>query len=163
MNRQTNPSGGIGKWKDIYGIFERTISCEGISAGLKVVLEKFRLIAPDDEQTYQLWNKEFKAMELDMEYENLATQFIFEYYMDALWGKSLYVNVVKMLVFLIMIKVLEMLEYHEKKELTIEDRVTVIVTVSRAVRHTELLELLAEHIVENNERMRFLELISVLD
>ncbi|MCM1065281.1 MAG: flagellin lysine-N-methylase [Eubacterium sp.] len=160
---RTNPFAGALKWNWIYSLFESLVSCKGLHAGERNVLEKFRTIDPEDEQTYQMWNSEFKSLDLDIEYENIAVQCIFEYYMDALKGRSLYVNVTKMLVFLLLVRTLEVIGYHTKKELTVTDKTLIIAKISEVVEHSKILEVLAENIVNRNDQMEILRMIGMFN
>lgn len=162
-DRQANPLAGEGKWNSIYRLFEILVSCKGLHAGERTVLEKFRSIAPDDEQTYQAWNEEFKSLGLDVEYENMAVQCMFEYYMDALKGKSLYANVGKMLIFLILVRSLEVISCHMEKEFTVAHRTLIIAKISEVVEHSELLEVLVKNIVDSNEQRKLFLMTGVFD
>lgn len=157
--RQIDLREKTGKWKSLYTIFEALGTSN--SACETAVPDSFRLIAKDDEQTYRMWNEEYRKLDLDIEYENLAVQCIFEYYMDALQGKPLYVNVVKMLLFLVLIRTLEVIAYHEKKELTVESRTLIIARVSRIMEHTQRLENIAADIVQNNAREQLFQIVSI--
>ncbi|MDE5893154.1 MAG: flagellin lysine-N-methylase [Acetatifactor sp.] len=159
---QVNPLEGRESWRFIYSLFEHIFSDKNASAGQETFEDRFRSIGAEDERTYQEWNNEFKSMDLNIEYENLTVQFIFEYYMDALKGESLYINVVKMLVLLILIRTQEVIEYHLKRELSVEDKALIIANTSEMMEHSNMLETLAEEIVKRNEKEMLFVLLGAL-
>ena len=160
---QTNPP-EVRKWRFIYSLFETVnLQIRNLSEEKKKTLEKFQYIAPDDEQTYQMCNRKFKKLELDIEYENIAVQCVYEYFIDALNGKSLYINMMKMYVLLILIRTIEVLDYHMKGELTVGDRAAVIAKVSKIMEHSGRLEDLAENIVYNNDKTKIHQMAYIFD
>lgn len=148
-----------GKWRFLYTIFEALGL--GNLARETAVSDSFRLIAKEDEQTYRMWNEDFQQLDLDMEYENLALQCMFLYYMEALHGENLSVNVVKMLIFLVLVRTLEVIAYHEKKELTVESRTLIIASVSRIMEHTQRMKIMAADLVQNNAREQLFQIVNI--
>ena len=160
---EINPLSGLAKWTFVYRLM-KTITLQGINlTEMKILREKYSSLTADDEETYSLWNEEFKAMDHDLEYENVAVQCIFEYYMDTLKGKSLYINVVKLFIMLILIQTFEVIDNHIKGRLTIEDRSLIVAQVSRVVEHSNILENAAKNIVDNNAREALYKMICVFD
>ena len=103
---------------------------------LRNYIEKCSLIPDKDEEKYRIWNEKFNQLDLDIEYENLAVQLVFECYMDALNGKSLYVNLIKLLLLLIMIRTQQLLSYNVDEKLSKEDRISIISKMSRSMAHS---------------------------
>lgn len=161
--RQVNPLSGLQKWTFIYKLLETTTLKGRDLAEMKILREKYSSLTEDDEETYRMWNEEFRARDHDLEYENVAVQCVFEYYMDALRGKSLYINIVKLFIMLILIRTFEVIDQHMKGYLTIEDRSLVMAQVSRMVEHSSILDSVAGQIVNGNEREALYKMICVFD
>lgn len=101
-------------------------------------------------ETYKMWLDEFRNIEVNTEFENLAVEFIFEYYMEALKGGSLLTNIIKMCLLLLAIRTCEIIIYHKKGELTENDKVLIVSKVSRAMEHTPMLDIIAKEMLKNN-------------
>lgn len=111
---------------------------------------------------YETWVDEFRIIEIDTELENLAVEFVFEYFMEALKGNDLLLNITKMCLLLIMIRTCEILTYHKKGELLENDKVTIISKISRTMEHTPILDIIAREMLEKNTKEVFYQLALLL-
>lgn len=148
--------------KLILSIFNLLENGQGIDRKSQELLKKIHVFSQEDEQKYRMWSEAFAKQEKDVEWEHIAVQLIFEYYMDVLKGNSIIVNVVKMLLFLIIARVLEVIEFQKNKRLTLEQKRDLIAQVSRLLEHSKALELVATYIVEGNSTEQLFQLLYCL-
>lgn len=111
---------------------------------------------------YEAWNAEYRMIEVSTEAENMAVEFIFEYYMDALKGENLFANVIKMCLLLLMIRTCEIVMYHKNGELLEEDKVRIVSKISKTMEHTPILEMVAKDMLSNNPKEVFYQLALLL-
>ena len=112
--------------------------------------------------TYNIWKDKYKKIEIIQEKENLAVQFIFEYFMDALNNKSLYKSLAKMYVMLTYIEIFEVLFYKKKGKLSAEDRIKIITEVSRIMEHTVILDCICDEFMEENPTLNLIRLLNCI-
>ena len=121
-----------------------------------------KAISELNETMYQEWLDKYQELSLDIEFENLAVQFTFEYFMDALKGKSLYHNVLKLFLLQTYIKAQQVFIYGIKGSLSEEDRIAVISQTSRIFEHSKHLDFLVDKIMEDKSKMDFIKLLFCL-
>lgn len=139
------------EWSFIYPLLEEIDRITAVLPERKIPVEAYKLIAKEDEGKYVKWNLSYGNITDETEYENLAVNFIFEYFMDALNGKNLFENIVKMVLLLITIKTYAMLEYNRQGDLKECEKIMLISGISRLMEHTHLLDIIAERLIKNNE------------
>ena len=115
-----------------------------------------------DAATYDTWKRKYKKIERIQEKENLAVQFMFEYFMDALNKKSLYNNLSKMYVMMVYIEIFETYVYNQTGELSGDDRIKIISEISRIMEHTYLLDCICDELMEENHTMNLIRLLSCI-
>lgn len=120
------------------------------------------VVLPEGEDELNCWRADFREQALDeSEYEKIAIQLAFEYYMNALDGVRLDLNIVKILIFLILLHSQEMQTW-EKGELTKEKRIQLISRLSRLLEHSAMFDTIADNIVRANDREKLYGLLLVL-
>ena len=154
------PQGCLGL---ILSIFEILENSQGLEKQSEELLKKIHVFSKEDEEKYQMWSEAFSRSTQDMEWEHMAVQLIFEYYMDVLKGNSLLMNVVKMLLFLIFVRMLEMIEFQTKGEMVMEQKRELIAQVSRMMEHSKALDILASYLVEGNATEQLYQLLYCLN
>lgn len=92
------------------------------------------------EKKYKEWKKKYKELQLQSEYEKIAIHIIIEYYMDALKGKSLFHVMIKLFLFHLYIEFFQLYIYNITGNLSKEDRIYIIVSISRMFEHSYFLE-----------------------
>ena len=112
---------------------------------------KYIVLEETDEETYRRWSEHFKNVEIETEFENLAVEFIFEYYMDALKGKNLFLNVLKMVLFLVLARACEVTHYNVYEQLSEKDKIAIVSKLSRVMEHSAMLDLYADELIAKNE------------
>ena len=146
----------------IISIFNLLENGQGLERKSQELLKNIHVFSQEDEQKYRMWSEDFAKQEQDVEWEHLAVQLTFEYYMDVLKGNSITVNVVKMLIFLIIARVLEVIEFQKNKRLILEQKRDLIAQVSRMLEHSKALELVATYIVDGNSTEQLFQLLYCL-
>ena len=141
----------VGCWNVVYDIMERIEKTKNINAKRKAFLLKYKILEKTEENAYYEWLNRFKEIEEETEFENLAVEFVFEYYMDALQGKNLFSNVIKMVLLLVLIRAYEVLHYNAHGELTEDNKIELVSKISRVMEHTHLLKEMAEGLLESNK------------
>lgn len=126
------------------------------------VMKSFtRVNLPTDEANLLQWMEDFKYNGRDeSEYEKIATQLAFEYYMNALNGVALDINIVKILVYLILLQTQEMYIAHQGSLLK-EDRILLISKLSRVLEHSSMFDVIANSLLKANSRESLYGLLSI--
>lgn len=127
------------------------------------VMKSFdRVNLPSDETELCRWMEDFRNEGRDeTEYEKIATQLSFEYYMNALKGVSLDVHIIKILIYLVLLQTQEM--YIMKQgDLTKQDRIRLISKLSRVLEHSNVLDFIVENMLKANPRKNMYGLLSIL-
>lgn len=140
-----------GCWSVVHDIVGWFGKIENISKEQKDFLAKSNILNTIDGNTYYDWLKHFRGIEEDTEFENLAVEFIFEYYMEALQGESLFFNVTKMVLLLVAIRTFEVIHYNLESEFTIEKKIEIVSKLSRIMEHTQLLDEMVKELMTNNK------------
>lgn len=140
-----------GRWKLIYSMLKGIENATKLPREAQQFLVNYIVLDEMDEETYCYWSEQFKSVEIETEFENLAVEFIFEYYMDALNGSDLFKNVLKMALFLVLTRVFEVTHYNIQKEITEKDKIQIVSKLSRVMEHSEMLELYADELITKNE------------
>lgn len=115
-----------------------------------------------NESTYNVWKNKYKKIEVNREKENLAVQFIFEYFMDALNKKSLFNSLAKMYVMQAYIEIFEVYFYKKKGKLSAEDRIKIITEISRIMEHTVILDCICDEFMEENPTLNLIRLLNCI-
>ena len=162
MKLPINMNSVHGCWGIIYSLFEQIESlCQDLG-DKKEFFSKYKALHKDEEETYREWNLRFKEILDQSEYEKLAVAFVFEYYMDALKEKDLFLNIVKMALLLVLIMTYELIDYNTQGKLTKEQKILTISKISRAMEHSTLLDIVAENLIKSNEQIQFYVLAYLL-
>lgn len=143
-------------------LYDYILQYKDATEGMDAMLSNFPDLHQIDEETYRVWNEKFHALDLEIEYENLAVQFIFEYYMDALQGKSLHISTTKMLLLFILIRIQEMAAYNLSGTLDKQQQIAIISKTSRVMENSALLTMLSENLVRSNSGAALFELVDCL-
>lgn len=148
-------------WEMIYSLLQE-IDNMSVSLGEKrAPLQTYKTLEVSEE-TYGQCREKFLLSENEVELENLAVSFVFEYYMDALKGKSLMANMVKMTLLLLEIRTAEIVEYNKRGDLPEAEKVLIISKICRCMENTELLDIVARRMTDNNSSEQLLELAYLL-
>lgn len=67
-----------GTWKVIYSLFEQIEQWTAKIPQNRYQLIDYRIIKKQEEERYQSWLENYRKIEKEIEYENLAVEFIFE-------------------------------------------------------------------------------------
>lgn len=162
MKLPINMNSVRGCWGIIYSLFEQIeCLCEDLK-DKKEFFSKYKVLNKDEDETYRNWNLRFNEIADESEYEKLSVAFVFEYYMDALKGKDLFLNIVKMVLLLILIRTHELIDYNTQGKLTKEEKILTISKISRAMEHSTLLDTIAENLMKSNEQIKFYVLAYLL-
>lgn len=140
-----------GCWKLIYSMLEGIEKAEKLPIEAQQFLVKYIVLEETDEETYRHWSERFKNVEIETEFENLAVELIFEYYMDALKGKNLFLNVLKMVLFLVLARACEVTHYNVYEQLSEKDKIAIVSKLSRVMEHSAMLDLYADELIAKNE------------
>ena len=140
-----------GAWNVIYSLFEQIEQWTARIPQNRHQLIDYKIIGKQEEEKYQGWLENYRRIEKETEYENLAVEFVFEYYMEALAGKNLFTGIVKTALLLTMIRSSEIVEYNQRGSLEEEDKVLLISSVSRLIEHTSILDMIVDQMIQHNE------------
>ena len=151
-----------GYWAVIHDILNWLERIDNMSEESRTFFQRYICLEKTDEKTYCNWLKSFKEIEEETEFENLAVDFIFEYYMDTLKGKNLFTNVIKMVLLLVMIRSYEVLHYNVTGELAEEVKIEIISKLSRIMEHTQVLNKIVEELLKNNREEELYKLAYLL-
>ncbi len=149
---------GMMAWSFLYSLFAEIKGLIDQMPDVDFQLQDYKVIEKEDEEKYQSWNDNYKRIAKDTQYENLAVEFVFEYYMEALTGKSLFEGIMKMVLLLLVIRTSEVLEYHAQGELTQENQMLLISNISRFMEHSPILHMITERLIKANEREQLFQL-----
>jgi len=148
---------------DVICALLKEIDNMSVSLGEKMApLQKYKALETLGTETYDRWRVLYLPAENEVELENLAVAFVFEYYMDALKGKSLLTNMIKMVLLLLEIRTAEIVVYNEQESLTEDEKALIIAKICRCMENTELLDIVAKRMTENNSSEQLLELAYLL-
>lgn len=134
-----------------------------IGEEIPYVLKPFvKVVLPQEEAEFLQWIENFHNEGRDeTEYEKIAIQLAFEYYMDAVNGVALDVNIVKILVYLIILQTQEMYTL-QQGELLIEDRIRLISRLSKVLEHSAMFDMVVENFLKANPRENIYGLLCIL-
>ena len=136
------------EWKTIYSLLKEIDNMASSLEEKGVPLQKYRSMEVLGEEGYRRWRECFLSVENEVELENLSVSFVFEYYMDALKGKPLLSNIVKMILLLLEIRIGEIVDFNTKKDWTQKDKILLISRICRCMENTPLLDILAKRVVD---------------
>lgn len=146
----------------IYALLKEIDNMSASLGEKRAPLQKYKALETMGTEGYKKWRENFLPVENEVELENLAVSFVFEYYMNALKGHSLMANIVKMVLLLLEIRIGEIVEYNKQDGLPEEEKVLIVSKICRCMENTELLDIVAKRMTENNSSEQLLELAYLL-
>lgn len=133
--------------------------------GQKIEFTMNSLLLPDipQDDVFHGWKEAFYEEAYDEnEYEKISVQLVFEYYMDALKGKALDLNISKMLVYLTLLSTQEIYVFNRDGKLPESERSLLIARLSRVLEHSSMFDVLVKDLIQSNTRSGMYGLLGLL-
>lgn len=106
--------------------------------------------------------KKYEESNRMLEYTNLSTLFIFEYFMDVLNGLSLKKNICKMLTLMLLIQQLQLIDSIKSENISKEDFILEISMACSLLKHSSILNQLTDSLINNNSDDKLIALTKLI-
>lgn len=146
---QTNM--GSGRWESLYDILATMDSMLALEKEQREEFQHYQQIKRSENERYKKYQENYYPKMDQIQYTNLMLTYLLQYYMDSLKDKSIVKNMLKVILTLMLLQNYEMLEYNFEGKVTDSKRITLISHLARIAENTNVMDVMADRLLENNQ------------